>query len=213
MSREFNWNSGIWRIFLLKGYKHLAVMGLDSRHVILTAPHHHHLHLLPSTPLQRHPKLRLLWIFLTLWNCQSSQWPGQALSLWRWGFKMVPTKQHGRRIWKRHNELEKKKKNPSYLGNKTRGRRENVEERGKRGGRPSSLPSIPQPILSPQSKRQAFLVLRGVTERKAGTHKKRRERKWEPVRKRGGEQERREWQAGEGGESNLNRCHQLRHVE
>lgn len=44
--------------FFLKGYKHLAVMGLDSRHVILTAPP-----LLPSTPLQRHPKLRLLWIF------------------------------------------------------------------------------------------------------------------------------------------------------
>lgn len=39
--------------FFLKGYKHLVVMGLDSRHVILTPP-------LPS-PLQ-HPKLRLLWI-------------------------------------------------------------------------------------------------------------------------------------------------------
>lgn len=31
--------------FRLKGYKHLVVMGLDSRHVILTA----------SLPLQRHP--------------------------------------------------------------------------------------------------------------------------------------------------------------
>lgn len=89
----------------------------------------------------------------------------------------------------------KKKKNPSYLGNKTRGRRENVEERGKRGGRPSSLPSIPQPILSPQSKRQAFLVLRGVTERKAGTHKKKKkigEKESESPSERRGENKREE---------------------
>lgn len=122
MNHEFNWNSGIWRIFFLKGYKHLVVMGLDSRHVILTASPH----------FSNTPSSGFCGFFLTLRNCQSSQWPGQALSLWRWGFKMVPTKQHGRRIWKRHNEL-KKKKNPSYLGNKTRGRRENVEEREKGG--------------------------------------------------------------------------------
>lgn len=177
MSREFNWNSGIWRIFPERlqtpgGYG----FGQQTCHI-------------DGFPaLQQHPKLRLLWIFLTLWNCQSSQWPGQALSLWRCGFKMVPTKQHGRRIWKRHNELEKKKL--SYLGNKTRGRRENVEEREKGGNKKKSatdwpsLSSIPQPILSPRSERQAFLVLREVTERKAGT-KKKRERKWEPIRKRG----------------------------
>lgn len=74
-------------------------MGLDSRHVILTPP-----------PLHFNtPSSGFCGFLLTLWNCQSSQWPGQALSLWRRGFKMVPTKQHGRRIWKRHNELEKKK--------------------------------------------------------------------------------------------------------
>lgn len=144
MSREFNWNSGIWRIFLLKGYKHLAVMGLDSSHVILTAPnHHHHHHLLPSTPLQRHPKLRLLWIFLTLWNCQSSQWPGQALSLWRWGFKMVPTKQHGRRIWKRHNELEKKRKIPATWETKP-GAGEKMSKKEEKGeGDPPHSPLFP----------------------------------------------------------------------
>lgn len=53
------------------------------------------------------------------------------------------------------------------------------------GGGPSSLPSIPQPIRSPQSKRQAFLVLRGVTEKES-----------ESPSERGGEQERREWQGG-----------------
>lgn len=189
MSREFNWNSGIWRIFPERlqtpgGYG----FGQQTCHID------------GFPPLQQHPKLRLLWIFLTLWNCQSSQWPGQALSLWHWGFKMVPTKQHGRRIWKRHNELEKK--NPSYLGNKTRGRRENVEEREKGGEKKKSvtdwpsLPSIPQPILSPRSERQAFLVLRGVTERKAGTKKEKERKKVRAHPKRGGEQERREWQGG-----------------
>lgn len=176
-------------------------MGLDSRHVILT----------PPSPLHFNtPSSGFCGFLLTLWNCQSSQWPGQALSLWRRGFKMVPTKQHGRRIWKRHNELGKKKKIPATWETKP-GEGEKMSKKEKRaGGGPSSFCSIPQPILSPQSERRAFLALRGVTERKAGTKK----RKWEPDRKRGGEQERREWQGGrDGGESNLNRCHQLRHVE
>lgn len=85
-----------------------------------------------------------------------------------------------------------------------------MSKKEKRGG--PSLPSIPQPILSPQSKRQAFLVLRGVTERKAGTKKK--ERKKVRARPKEGENKREESGKGEGWrESNLNRCHQLRHVE
>lgn len=156
-------------------------MGLDSRHVIVTAS--------PPPLLQQHPELRLLWIFWTLWNCQSSQWPGQALSLWRRGFKMVPTKQHGRRIWKRHNELEEKK-NPSYLGNKTRGRRENVEEREK-GGRSPLFPS--QFWVLGVSGRHFYPWEEWQRERQG--HKKNR-KKVRARPKEEGEQERREWQGG-----------------
>lgn len=60
-----------------------------------------------------------------------------------------------------------------------------------------SLPSIPQPILSPQSKRQAFLVLRGVTERKAGTKKERKKVRARP--KEGGKNKREESSKGEAG--------------
>lgn len=84
-----------------------------------------------------------------------------------------------------------KKKIPATWETKP-GAGEKMSKKEKRGG--PSLPSIPQPILSPQSKRQAFLVLRGVTERKAGT--KKREKESESPSERGGEQERREWQGG-----------------
>lgn len=188
--------------FLLKGYKHLAVMGLDSRHVILTA-----------SPFSSTPSSSFCGFFLTLRNCQSSQWPGQALSLWRRGFKTVPAEQHGRRIWKRHNELEEEeeeKKDPSYLGDKTRGRRENVEEREKEEGREDQKKKChrltPPPFYS-QANSESFFGVSGrhFLDWRGVTHKK-RERKWESQSaKRGGRERESEW--------GLNRCHQLRHVE
>lgn len=44
-----------------------------------------------------------------------------------------------------------KKKDPSYLGNKTRGRRENVEEREKGGGKGGTLTLFYSPANSESS--------------------------------------------------------------
>lgn len=167
-------------------------MGLDSRHVILTASPY-----FSSTPSSGF--CGFFFLFWALWNCQSSQWPGQALSLWRWGFKMVPTKQHGRRIWKRHNELERKgKKILATWETKPRaGEKMSKKEKKTGGGGVTGWPSllsIPQPILSPRTERQAFLVLR--SDREKGRDEKKREKESESLPKRGREQERREWQGG-----------------
>lgn len=167
-------------------------MGLDSRHVILTASPY-----FSSTPSSGF--CGFFFLFWALWNCQSSQWPGQALSLWRWALKWCQPSSMDEVFEKGTMNWKKKGKNPSYLGNKTKGRRENVEEREKGGGMGGvtgwpSLLSIPQPILSPRTERQAFLVLR--SDREKGRDEKKREKESESLPKRGREQERREWQGG-----------------
>ena len=101
MSLKFNRNSGIWRISPERlqtpgGYG----FGQQTCHIDGFSPPH-----FSSTPSSGFCG----FFFPTLWNCQSSQWPGQVLSLWRWGFKMVPTKQHGPRIFEKGTMSWKKK--------------------------------------------------------------------------------------------------------
>lgn len=193
-SPEFSWNSWLWQIFPERlqtpgGYG----FGQQTCHT-------------DGFPLlQQHPELWLLWIFFfffehseivnrvsgldKLFLCD-----GGALK-WCQPSSMDEGFEKGTMNWK------KKGKNPSYLGNKTKGRRENVEEREKNRwggwggvtGWPSLL-SIPQPILSPRTERQAFLVLR--SDREKGRDEKKREKESESLPKRGREQERREWQGG-----------------
>lgn len=178
-------------------------MGLDSRHVILT----------PPSPLHFNtPSSGFCGFLLTLWNCQSSQWPGQALSLWRRGFKMVPTKQHGRRIWKRHNELEKKKKS-QLPGKQNQGKARKCRRKRKEwGGEGTLVILLYSPANSESSEWTAGISSLERSDREKGRDKKKKVRA--RPKEGGWEQERREWQGGrDGGESNLNRCHQLRHVE
>lgn len=141
-------------------------MGLDSRHVILT----------PPSPLHFNtPSSGFCGFLLTLWNCQSSQWPGQALSLWRRGFKMVPTKQHGRRIWKRHNELEKKKKIPATWETKP-GEGEKMSKKEKRAGGGTLVILLYSPANSESSEWTVGISSLERSDREKGRDKKKKVR-------------------------------------
>lgn len=152
----------------------------------------------PHSPVTPPAPASVDFFSFTLWNCQSSQWPGQALSFFLFfkqqGFKTVPTEQHGRRVWKRHNELEKKKN--SLPGKQKPEAAEKMCQKGGETEWPSFL-SVPSPL----SEWQVFWSWEKW-------QKKETERKWEPLGN--GEKSGK----GEGWrENNLNRCHQLRHVE
>lgn len=181
-------------------------MGLDSRHVILTASPY-----FSSTPSSGF--CGFFFLFWALWNCQSSQWPGQALSLWRWALKWCQPSSMDEGFEKGTMNWKKKGKNPSYLGNKTKGRRENVEEREKNrwgdgGCHRLTLPPLYSPANSEPSDWATGISSLEEWQRERQGWKKEGERKWEPTHKR------EESGKGEGWrENNLNRCHQLRHVE
>lgn len=172
-------------------------MGLDSRHVILTASPY-----FSSTPSSGF--CGFFFFFWALWNCQSSQWPGQALSLWRWALKWCQPSSMDEGFEKGTMNWKKKGKNPSYLGNKTKGRRENVEEREKNrwgdgGCHRLTLPPLYSPANSEPSDWATGISSLEEWQRERQGWKKEGERKWEPTQKRERTREKRVARGRDGG--------------
>ena len=96
--------------------------------------------------------------------------------MWRWGFKMVPTKQHGRRILKRHNELGERKKNLATWETKP-GAGEKMSKKEKRGAGRGTLTPLYSPANSESSEYAAGISSLERSDREKGGDKKKRERK------------------------------------
>lgn len=117
MSREFSRNSWIWQI---SPQRLQTPGGYRLRQRIC------HSDGSPSLPPHSSSFSFCVLFSLTLWNCQSSQWPGQALSfLNSRALKRCQPSSMDERFEKGTMNW---RGNPSYLGKKTRGRWENVEE-------------------------------------------------------------------------------------